>query len=100
MITSSLFRMGIPERLDFDPIIDGLEQNPKLPEVATKVPPVLPQANLRFDGASSACQSNDWLGSKNGRIKIHLLCHGCGFECPDRESRINVDQGAFAPLKS
>ena len=42
VITSSLFRMGIPERLDFDPIIDGLEQNPKLPEVATKAPPVLP----------------------------------------------------------
>ena len=55
--------MGITERLDFEPIIIGLEQNPKLPEVATKAPPVLPQANLRFDGAGSACQSNDWLGA-------------------------------------
>ena len=32
--------MGITERLDFEPIIDGLEQNPKLTEVATKAPPV------------------------------------------------------------
>ena len=51
--------MGITERLDFEPIIDGLEHNPKLPEVATKAPPVLPKANLRFDGAGSGCQSND-----------------------------------------
>ena len=65
MITSWLFRMGITDRLNFEPIIDGLEQNPKLPEVATKAPPVLPQANLRFDGAGSACQSNDWLGALN-----------------------------------
>ena len=28
--------------MGFEPIIDGLEQNPKLPEVATKAPPVLP----------------------------------------------------------
>ena len=55
--------MDITERLDFEPIIIGLEQNPKLPEVATKAPPVLPKANLRFDGAGSACQSNDWLGA-------------------------------------
>ena len=78
MITWSLFDMGISERLDLDPRIDGLERNPKLPEVAMKAPPVLPWANLRFDGASSACQSNNWLGSKNGRIKIQLFCYKYG----------------------
>ena len=30
----------IHQRLDFDRISDALEQNPKLPEVATKAPPV------------------------------------------------------------
>ena len=44
----------LPERLEFYRIIEGLEQNIKLPEVATKAPPVLPKANLRFDGAGSA----------------------------------------------
>jgi hypothetical protein len=44
----------MPNQLEFNRIIVGLAQNPKLPEVATKAPPVLPQANLRFDGASSA----------------------------------------------
>ena len=34
--------MGIAERLDFEPITDGLEQNSKLLEVATKALPVLP----------------------------------------------------------
>jgi len=43
-----------PERLEFDRIIDGLEQIHKLPEVATKAPPVLPKANQWFDGAGSA----------------------------------------------
>ena len=43
-----------PERREFDSIIDGLEQIHKLPEVAMKAPPVLPKANLRFDGAGSA----------------------------------------------
>ena len=36
-----------PERLEFDRIIDGLEQIHKLPEVA-------PKANQWFDGAGSA----------------------------------------------
>ena len=30
-----------PTRMDIDPITDGQEQNPKLPEVATKAPRVL-----------------------------------------------------------
>jgi hypothetical protein len=30
-----------PVRLEFDRIIDTLKHNPKLPEVATKAPPVL-----------------------------------------------------------
>ena len=34
----------MPKRLDFDRIINELAQNPKLPEVATKAPPVLPTA--------------------------------------------------------
>ena len=31
-----------PARMDIDPIRKGLVQNPKLPEVATTAPPVLP----------------------------------------------------------
>ena len=53
-----------PERLEFDRIIDGLEQIHKLPEVATKAPPV---------GRAAPYQSNDWLGVFNGRIKIQSL---------------------------
>ena len=45
-----------PERLEFYPIIDGLEQIHKLPEVATKAPTV---------GLAEPCQSNDWLGALN-----------------------------------
>jgi hypothetical protein len=30
-----------PKRLEFDRTINALEQKPKLPEVATKAPPVL-----------------------------------------------------------
>ena len=44
----------MPNQLEFDRIIMGLAQKPKLPEVAKKAPPVLPQANLRSDGAGSA----------------------------------------------
>ena len=40
--------------MDVDHISDGLAQNPKLPEVATKAPSVLPKTNLRFDGVGSA----------------------------------------------
>ena len=43
-----------PERLEFDRVIDGLEQIYTMPEVATKAPPVLPKANQWFDGAGSA----------------------------------------------
>jgi len=43
-----------PKRLEFDRIINALEQNTKLPEVATKAPPV---------GRAAPCQSNDWLGA-------------------------------------
>ena len=39
--------------MDIDHISDGLAQNLKLPEVATKAPPV---------GRAAPCQSNDWLG--------------------------------------
>ena len=46
----------IPVRLEFDRLIDGLEQIHKLPEVATKAPPV---------GRAAPCQSNDWLGALN-----------------------------------
>jgi hypothetical protein len=53
-----------PERLEFDYIIDGLEQIHKLPEVATKAPPV---------GRAAPCQSNDWLGAFNRQIKIQSL---------------------------
>jgi hypothetical protein len=45
-----------PERLEFDYIIDGLEEIHKLPEVATKAPPV---------GRAAPCQSNDWLSAFN-----------------------------------
>ena len=45
-----------PERLEFNRIIDGLEQIYTLPEVATKAPPV---------GRAAPCQSNDWLGDLN-----------------------------------
>ena len=55
-IISLYFHIGMPEPLDFDPIIDELEQNPKLPEVVTKAPPV---------GRAAPCQSADWLGISN-----------------------------------
>ena len=41
--------------IGFDRLIDGLAQNAKLPEVATKAPPV---------GRAAPWQSNDWLGAK------------------------------------
>jgi hypothetical protein len=44
------------KRLKFDRIINGLAQNPKLTEVATKAPPL---------GRAAPCQSNDWLGALN-----------------------------------
>lgn len=44
------------KRLEFDRLIDALEQIPKLPEVATEAPPV---------GLAAPCQSNDWLGVQN-----------------------------------
>ena len=43
-----------PKRLDFDRMNDALEQIPKLPEVATKAPPV---------GRAAPFQSKDWLGA-------------------------------------
>jgi hypothetical protein len=47
-----------PEQLKFDCRNNGLEQNAKLPEVATKGAACFavgkPTANLRFDGAGSA----------------------------------------------
>ena len=56
----------IHQRLDFDRISDALEQNPKLPEVATKAPPV---------GRAAPCQSDDWLGAQNCQIKIQALVY-------------------------
>ena len=53
-----------PERLEFDRIIDGLEQIHKLPEVATKAPPV---------ERAAPYQSNDWLGALNWQIKFQSL---------------------------
>ena len=44
------------KRSEFDRLIDGLKQNDKLPEVATKAPPV---------GRAAPCQSDDWLGVQN-----------------------------------
>jgi hypothetical protein len=54
----------IHQQLDFDRISEALEQNPKLPEVATKAPPV---------GRAAPCQSDDWLGVQNCQIKIQSL---------------------------
>jgi len=56
----------IHQQLDFDRISDALEQNPKLPEVATKAPPV---------GRAAPCQSDDWLGAQNFQIKIQSLVY-------------------------
>ena len=53
-------------RLEFDRISDALEQNLKLPEVATKAPPV---------GRAAPCQSYDWLGALNRPIKIQSLMY-------------------------
>ena len=49
-----------------------MEQSPKLPEVATKAPPV---------GRAAPCQSNDWLGALNRPLKIQsLMCkHSLAF---------------------
>ena len=63
------------KRLFFDRLMDGLEQIPKLPEAATKAPPV---------GRAAPCQSNDWLGSLNRRIKIKS--HGNIEDDPARAS--------------
>ena len=41
--------------IGFDRLIDGLAQNAKLPEVATKAPPV---------GWAAPCQLNDWQDAK------------------------------------
>ena len=79
--------MDTHERLDFNPIGNGLEQN-QASRGGDEGAPVLPQANLRFDGAGSALPIRRSAGYLELTVQNSVARGSIVFLFPDRRSRV------------